>query len=139
MHGQPPAIIVLAAAEAMAMAIPWRCASRPPDRQPVRARHNPSGPLEQTGGTHWLLCVCDEVDPRYLLHIPHYLNVSYHGNPKKNNRCGVVSIRIKIKTSTWNKFEGLLPLFWGPALHIPFKKICNPSKRKGQFPVNPSK
>ena len=31
----------------------------------------------------------------------------------------------------WNKIEGLLPLFWGPTLHIPFKIFCNPSKRKG--------
>jgi hypothetical protein len=30
-----------------------------------------------------------------------------------------------------NKIEGLLPLFCGPALHIPFKIFCNPSKRKG--------
>ena len=30
-----------------------------------------------------------------------------------------------------NEIEGLLPLFWGPALHIPFKIFCNPSKRKG--------
>jgi hypothetical protein len=27
-----------------------------------------------------------------------------------------------------SKIEGLLPLFWGPALHIPFKIFCNPSK-----------
>jgi hypothetical protein len=54
-----------------------------------------------------------------------------------------------IKTSrltlrTWypnsgNKIEGLLPLFWGPALHIPFKIFCNPSKRKWKYSVNPSK
>ena len=30
-----------------------------------------------------------------------------------------------------HKIEGLLPLFWGPALHIPFKIFFNPSKRKG--------
>ena len=30
-----------------------------------------------------------------------------------------------------NKIEGLLLLFWGPALPIPFKIICNLSKRKG--------
>jgi hypothetical protein len=30
----------------------------------------------------------------------------------------------------WNKIEGLIPLFWGLALHIPFKIFCNPSKRK---------
>jgi hypothetical protein len=40
---------------------------------------------------------------------------------------------------TREKIEGLLPLFWGPALHIPFKIFCNPSKRKGKFYVNPSK
>ena len=34
--------------------------------------------------------------------------------------------------STRSKIEGLLPLFWGPALHIPFKKegviFCKPFK-----------
>ena len=46
---------------------------------------------------------------------------------------------LSTKSSPWNKIKGLLPLFWGPALHIPFKRFCNPSKRKGYFFVNPSK
>jgi hypothetical protein len=42
-------------------------------------------------------------------------------------------IRLTTPKLVWtgNKIEGLLPLFWGPALHIPFKIFCNPSKRKG--------
>ena len=39
-----------------------------------------------------------------------------------------------------NKIEGLLPLFWGPALHIPFKKegviFYEPFKMNGKKKVN---
>ena len=43
--------------------------------------------------------------------------------PTSQNKIGLSHQGIKI--------QGLLPLFWGPALHIPFKIFCNPSKRKG--------
>ena len=39
-------------------------------------------------------------------------------------------------TPLGNKIEGLLPLFWGPTLHIPFKKegviFCKPFKMNGK-------
>ena len=87
-------IIVLAAAEAMA--IPWRCASRPPDRQPVRARHSPSGPLEQTRYTLVIMCVRwgwpTLITPRSTL-----FECLLSQWPKKQSVwCGVVAIRMKM-------------------------------------------
>ena len=41
---------------------------------------------------------------------------------------------------TGHKIEGLLPLFWDPALHIPFKKegiiFCKPFKTNGKKKVS---
>ena len=55
-----------------------------------------------------------------------YINCIYHAFLCTRNR--------PLLWAMWNggnKIEGILPLFWGPTLHIPFKIFCNPSKRKG--------
>jgi hypothetical protein len=65
-------------------------------------------------------------------------------HPTKSMIMCIIFHKCPLKTCLWikklgSKIEGLLPLFWGPTLHIPFKLFCNPSKRKGKFSVNPSK